>query len=192
MDISQAINKIAERAYENRKFWGQSLRQRRTEYTDVYGIPYRSEIQSNKSFTYHVMISPDMEYYERFQFKLYVETETEGASINSDLFKFEMTDTESYNEDTSDYIWTDLSPYLSIQQDEWPDGSGYFPSEEIGDADSFDFYDILDACGLLVAEGREAEKTRLLKPGNKLIRISSPTKCDVTLNLILKYSTINR
>lgn len=191
MDIGTAINRIAERTAENRQFWGQALRQRRTEYTDVYGIPYRSEIESNKHFTYHIMISPDLEYYERFQFKLYVETETAGATIDPDLFKFEMTDTETYDEEIDDYDWIDLSAYLIIQQDEWPDGTGYFPSEEIGDSDTFDFYDILDACGLL-AEENEAEKTMLLKPGNKLIRITSPTKCDVTLNLVLKYSTINR
>lgn len=205
MDIVTAVNRIAEKTYENKQLWGQAMRQRRTEYTDVYGIPYRSELQSNKTFEYHIMISPDLEYYERFQFKLYVETKTEGATIDPDEFVLRMTDTSTYDEDTGKYEWVDLSPYLMEQQDEWPDGSGYFPSEPIGSNDLRDFYDVLDACGIIELEDEQTEqstktvipdeerrKTMLLEPGNKLIQIKSPTNCDVTLILVLKYSTINR
>lgn len=202
MDITTAINRIAERTYDNRQLLGQTLRQRRTEYTDVYGIPYRSELESDKTFEYHILISPDLEYYERFQFKLSVDAQ---GSIDPDRFTLKMTDTRTYDEDTGKYKWVDLSPYLAEQQDEWVDGSGYFPSEPIGDNDTSDFYDILDACGLIELEDEQTEqsegieipdserrKTMLLEPGNKLIQIKSPTKCDVVLNLVLKYSTINR
>lgn len=210
MDIGTAINRIAERTYDGRELMGQTLRQRRTEYTDVYGIPYRSELESDKTFSYHIMISPDLEYYERFQFKLYVETAEEGASIDPDQFTLKMTDTETYDEVKASlgqdpYQWIDLTDYLREQQDEWPDSTGYFPSEPIGSSDLRDFYDVLDACGLIELEDQEREKseeitipdeerrkTILLTPGNKLIQIKSPTKCDVTLNLVLKYSTINR
>lgn len=205
MDIGTAINRIAERAYDSRELMGQSLRQRRTEYTDVYGIPYRSELESDKTFAYHIMISPDLEYYERFQFKLYVETAEEGATIDPDRFTIKMTDTSTYDEDNDTYEWVDLTDYLREQEDEWPDSSGYFPSEPIGSSDVRDFYDVLDACGLIELEDEDREKsegitipdeerrkTILLEPGNKLIQIKSPTKCDVTLNLVLKYSTINR
>ena len=205
MDIGTAINRIAERAYDSRELMGQSLRQRRTEYTDVYGIPYRSELESDKTFAYHIMISPDLEYYERFQFKLYVETAEEGATIDPDRFTIKMTDTSTYDEDNDTYKWVDLTDYLREQEDEWPDSSGYFPSEPIGSSDVRDFYDVLDACGLIELEDEDREKsegitipdeerrkTILLEPGNKLIQIKSPTKCDVTLNLVLKYSTINR
>lgn len=205
MDIGTAINRIAERAYDSRELMGQSLRQRRTEYTDVYGIPYRSELESEKTFAYHIMISPDLEYYERFQFKLYVETVEEGATIDPDRFTIKMTDTSTYDEDNDTYEWVDLTDYLREQEDEWPDSSGYFPSEPIGSSDVRDFYDVLDACGLIELEDEDREKsegitipdekrrkTILLEPGNKLIQIKSPTACDVTLNLVLKYSTINR
>ena len=46
--------------------------------------------------------------------------------------------------------------------------------------------------GTMSFPDEERRKTILLEPGNKLIQIKSPTKCDVTLNLVLKYSTINR
>lgn len=190
MDIGTAVNRIAERTYESRRLWGQSLRQRRTEFTDVYGIPYTSEIESNKQFIYRIMISPDLEYYERFQFKLHVEAE---GSINPDKFTLEMTDTETY--DDNDYEWVDLTDYLEEQQNEWVDGSGYFPTEAIGETGDDDFYDILDACGMIALEDKgkdEDRKSMLLNAGSKLIRIKSPVKCDVTMNLFLKYSTINR
>lgn len=190
MDIGTAVNRIAERTYESRRLWGQSMRQRRTEYTDVYGIPYTSEIESNKKFIYRILISPDLEYYERFQFKLHVEA---NGKIDPDLFRLEMTDTETYDDD--DYDWVDLSPYFAEQQNEWVDGTGYFPTEAIGETESNDFYDILDACGMVALEDKANgtdRKSMLLNAGSKLIRISSPVKCDVTLTLVLKYSTINR
>lgn len=193
MDISTAINRIAERTTENRQLWGQSLRQRRSEFTDIYGIPFRTdEVDNNKTFTFHVSISSDMEYYERFQMQLYVATTVEDAPIDPDLFKIEMTDAETYDTEVADdYIWVDLSEYFIEQKDEWPDSTGYYPAEQQG-GDVIDYYDVLDACGMLVAEGHPLLKDMLLQAGNKLIRVSSGTKCNVTLTLFLKYSSVNR
>ena len=51
MDISEAINRIAEQTYDNKRLWSQSLKQRRTEFTDVYGIPYyQFELESHVVF----------------------------------------------------------------------------------------------------------------------------------------------
>lgn len=188
--VGQAIERLAERTSENKERWRQALRQRRTEYTDIYGIPYVSETGSNKTFEYHIAISPDLEYYERFQFKLLVK---DAGTIDPNGFRFYMgrpADSEQREQ------LVELTDYLEEQQGEWIDGNGYFPEEDITN-DSDSFYDILDAVGLVMAEDRdEDEKTSdmnaILSPGNKLVRITSDTACDVTLILFAKYSTINR
>lgn len=185
MDIWEAIDRTAERTVENRKFWGQALRQRRTEFTDIYGIPLYSETDSAKTFKYHIQISQDMEYYERYQFKLSVTAE---GDIDPDLFKFEMTDADTL--ENGDYTWIDLSEYLEEQVGIWPNKSGYYPTEYADDEG--DFYDLLDVGCLLTAEGKEEEREMLLGAGSKLIRIKSPTPCSVILIPFIKYSTINR
>lgn len=182
MDISQAITRIAERTVDNRKLWAQALRQRRTEFTDIYGVPFYSEIDSNKKFQCHISISPDMEYYERFQFKIVIQAD---EAISG--FKFEMTDADTYEDGA--YNWINLTPYLIEQTDVWVDGAGYFPTDGI---DEDDYYDLLDVGCLLTAEGKEDERETILSGGNKIVRITSDTKCDVSLILFLKYSSLNR
>lgn len=177
MDIGTAINRIAERAYDSRELMGQSLRQRRTEFTDIYGIPYYSEIDSDKTFQCHIGMPFDLEYYMRFQFQLIVNTDYE---IDPDRFYFYMTDAETYDQgayDGEDYLWVDLSPYLIEQTaDDWVNGAGYFPSDG---SNENDYYDILEACSLLVAEGKEEIKDMLLRNGNKIIKIKSPVKANI-------------
>lgn len=186
----QAIERLAENTYENKQRWKQALKQRRTEYTDIYGIPMVSELNNNRVFEYHVAISTDLEYYERFQFKLFV---TANGAIDPDDFTF-LIGKPGDTEDLRHLV--DITPYLEEQTGEWVDGSGYFPEEDI-DSDVNSFYDVLDAVGLIMAEDRdEDEKTgdmeAILSPGNKIVRIESGTSCDVMFIPYIKYSTINR
>lgn len=186
--VANAIQQIAERTVENRERWKQALRQRRTEYTDIYGIPYESELtNAKKTSEYHIRISPDLEYYERFQFKLVVQTETEGATI--DAFRI-WVGTPKTEDDPENMV--ELTPYFEEQQNEWVTSSGYYPEEDDGDSDAGAFYDVLDACSLLTAEEKYEDVDAILEPGNKVIRIKADTPCDVTLQLFLKYSTVNR
>lgn len=183
MDIGTAINRIAERTAENRQLWGQSLRQRRTEFTDVYGVPYYSEIDSTKNFMCHVAVPLDLEYYMRFQFKLIVKTD---YAIDPNGFKFFMTDASTYDDDEQDYDWIELSEYLEEQTGIWPTGDGYYPEE--GSDDEGDYYDILDACCILDAEGKQDEREMLLRPGSKIIKIHSPVAAEMILQLFFKAS----
>lgn len=189
MDISEAINRIAEQTYDNKRLWSQSLKQRRTEFTDVYGIPYYSEVDSSKTFQCHMAIPLDLEYYMRFQFKLIVKTD---QTFDPYQFLFYMTDAETYDEgaypDGEDYDWVNLTPYLIEQTDVWPDGKGYFPSDGSDDAE---YYDILDACGLMEASNNDAikeQKDMLLRGGNKIIKIKSPITAEVIFQLFFKAS----
>lgn len=182
-----AIEKIAERTSENREMWRQAIRQRRTEFTDIYGMPFRNELSSPTIHEYHISISPDLEYYERFQLKLLVNTQN---AINPDNFNFYMGNPAT-SESTENLV--DLTPYLIEQEGEWVTGDGYFPSEDIDDRDEAgSYYDILDACSLMTAMEYTEKVDTVLRPDNKLIRITSGEACEVTLILYVKYSTINR
>lgn len=190
----QAIERLAENTYENKQRWKQALKQRRTEYTDIYGIPMVSELNSNTAFEYHVAISTDLEYYERFQFKLFVKA---NGSIDPDGFTFAIgrPGTAGDPDDTRDLV--DISAYLEEQTGEWVDGSGYFPEEDIGTDVSGSFYDVLDAVGMIMAEDRDQEDKEddmnaILNPGNKIVRIESDTPCEVMFIPYIKYSTVNR
>lgn len=186
MDLSTAINRIAEQTYKNKKLWSQSLKQRRTEFTDIYGVPYYSEVDSTKTFQCHISISPDLEYYERFQFKLVVQT---SEAFDPNGFDFYMTDAETYDEgayEGEDYDWIDISDKLEEQTGVWPTGDGYFPSDGSRDGE---YYDILDVGCMLDAEGQEDVREMLLAGGNKIIKIKSPVAATITLVLFLKYSS---
>lgn len=186
MDIGTAINRIAERTSESRQLWSESLKQRRTEFTDVYGVPYKSEIDSSKKFLCHIAIPLDLEYYMRFQFKIIVRTSND---FDPNGFTFEMADADTYDKgayDGEDYHWIDLSSELEEQVGVWPNGDGYFPAE--GSYDDGDFYDILDACCLLQADGHEDDREELLKGGSKVIRITSPVTAEIIFQLFFKAS----
>lgn len=192
LSYGQIINRIAERTVENRENWKRSLTQRRTGNNAIYGIPYYDEVSSNnKKFECHISILPNLEYYTRFQFKLYVDSS--GASIDPYQFTFEIGDAEVEDEGTTRPDLVDITDYLMEQQNEWVDGTGYFPTTSFGiDEEYRDFYDILDVCGLLWAEDRRDDVEKILEPGNKLVRISSATPCKVTWIPYLDYSTVNR
>lgn len=187
--MGQAIERLAERTSENRERWKESLRQRRTEFTDIYGIPYEDELQgvSEKKAQFHIRISPDLEYYERFQFKLVVS----GAQSSIGSFQVKVIAPDP-DEPESDWAKVNLTDYLEEQSVDWVTGNGYFPESDDGDSDAGAFYDILDACSLLTAEGKDDDVDTILEPGNKIIQINSDTACDVILQLFLKYSTVNR
>lgn len=186
MDIGTAINRIAERTSESRQLWGESLKQRRTEFTDVYGVPYKSEIDSSKDFLCHVAVPLDLEYYMRFQFKIIVKA---SDDFDPNGFWLKMADADTYDKgayDGEDYDYVDLSAYLEEQVGIWPSGDGYYPAEV--SYDDGDFYDILDVCCLLDAEGNADKREDLLKGGSKIIKIHSPVSAEIILQLFFKAS----
>ena len=187
--FSSALEQIAERTVENREHWKRSLTQRRTEYTDIYGIPYENELKgvAEKTAQFHIRISPDLEYFERFQFKLSVS----NAATAIGTFRIWIIAVDS-DEPESDWKQVELTPYLEEQSVDWVTGNGYYPEEDDGDSDAGAFYDVLDACSLLTAQDKDDDVNTILEPGTKIIRIKSDTACDVTLQLVLKYSTVNR
>ena len=191
--VSQALERIAERTVESREYLKRTLTQRRNTPTNIYGIPFYNELTVGKRFQCHISILANLEYFTRFQFKLYI-ANAQGT-INPNLFKFEIGDPDVYNSETGveEENLVDISSYLEEQENEWVDGDGWFPSVSFGEGDEGgDYYDILDACSVLYAEGRVDDVNAILSPGNKLVQITSPVPCDVTFIPYLDYTTVNR
>lgn len=70
--IDQAINRIAEKTYENTRDINRKNLQRRHQVVDLYGVEYSRIGDSVSPADIFISISPDMEYIERFQFKLII------------------------------------------------------------------------------------------------------------------------
>lgn len=85
----------------------------------------------------------------------------------------------------------DITPYLIEQHSgAWINGEGIYPNNQVEHKE--DFYDILDVACLLNAEGRIADRNKLLAPEFKKVEIFSDKPFGVTAFLYLKYSHLNR
>lgn len=85
----------------------------------------------------------------------------------------------------------DITPYLIEQQDgAWINGVGIYPNNRLEDVE--DFYDILDVACMLSAEGKTADRDKLLTPEFKKVQVFSDAPFSLTAFLYLKYSHANR
>lgn len=83
LTIENAIQKIAERTVDNTRDLRKTRLQRRTEFTDLYGIPFTAQGDANAPATFYISISPDLVYYLRFQFKLAIQPFTSTVSAGT-------------------------------------------------------------------------------------------------------------
>lgn len=173
ISYGEALSRVAERTIANQQDISQRKKQRRTGFVDLYGVESFKSVSG--SANYYVSVSPDLEYFERYQFKIAIENATTVGNVKISI----------------DGI--DLTAYFREQQGTWINGNGVYPTDDIpeGDEGASAFYDILDACGLLVAGGEEDKANKILFPGLHTVTISG-LDADVSLILYLKYSHINR
>lgn len=180
ISYGQALSRVAERTISNQRDISQRKKQRRTGFVDLYGVESFKSIQGEGSF--YVSISPDLEYFERYQFKLAIENTSSVGTVTLKIKKAGDPDTKFRN----------LTPYLTEQHGSWITGDGIFPSDEITEQSSWnDFYDILDVCGLMTAEHNDDDVEYILSGGLYEIQIKGLT-ADVSLIMYMKYSHINR
>lgn len=180
ISYEQALSRVAERTIANQRDLSQSKKQRRTGFVDLYGVESFRSISGSGSF--YISVSPDLEYFERYQFKLAIENASSVADVRLKIKKAGDSDANA----------VDLTPYLMEQQGSWITGNGIYPSDDITEESSWtDFYDLLDTCGLLIASGEQDAAEMILTPGLREIKISGIT-ADVSLILYMKYSHINR
>lgn len=175
MTYDKAMNRIAEVVKDNRDDLRKTRLQRRTEFTDLYGVPFYAESDENNEAKFYISVSPDLVYFMRFQFKIYVQELQ--ASDDGD---FEI----SIN-------GIDITDYLTEQEDgDWIDGEGLYPTNAVEDQE--DFYDLLDVATVMYNEGNEEEANKLLKPGFKPMKIAASSSFKVTMYLYMKYSVTGK
>ena len=84
--MEQAVIANSERSYDNRRNIRQKDLQRRNQVTDLYGIPFTRQGDAGNDAVFYISISPDLVYYERFQFKLAIQSFTanvKGATVGT-------------------------------------------------------------------------------------------------------------
>lgn len=170
----EALNRIAEVTKDNRDELRKSRLQRRTEFTDLNGVPFFARSDDENKAQFYISISPDLVYFLRFQFKLHIKDTT------SDDF-------------TVKIHGVDLTDYLIEQQDgDWIDGEGVYPTNK--NEEDTDYYDVLSVATLLY-NGDDTDvddANKLLKSEFKLMEIESDAPFEVTMYLYCKYSVVGR
>ncbi len=209
-DLGTAIELIAERTYHNTKNIKQEGRQRRDEFVDLFGVEYTRNGSKDSPAVFHVSVSGDEAYMERFQFKLIIEPfqinselaltstslSTNGTSItpnphNHQLVAGVTNIPVTASDFTIECEGIDVTPYLKAQVTaggwNWFDGEGVYPSTDL--EQSFDMMEV--ACDLK-AEGREADANKILQQGWKPITLRGSQPFSATMVLYLKYQHMNR
>ena len=65
--------RMAERIIDGLQHDRQNQNQRRNQVVDLYGVEYTRQGDSSNPATFYISVSPDMVYYERFEFKIIVQ-----------------------------------------------------------------------------------------------------------------------
>ena len=73
MTEMQMIGRVAERVHDGVQRNRQNQNQRRNQVVDLYGVEYTRQGDKNSPATFYISVSPDMVYYERFEFKIIIQ-----------------------------------------------------------------------------------------------------------------------
>lgn len=220
-NLDSVIQRLEERIYDNKRELDRTRKQRRTEFTDLYGIPYQAIGDRNNPAKFYISISQDLVYYMRFQFKLHIQPFLSTVSGGTQAAIVDVKPTSlaiSNNSITPNPHEHDTEPHThnlvsgvtvtnttSKKFTVKVHGVNITPylMEQHGGAwidgeglypsmDIEDNYDILDVAGLLKAQGYDSLSDNLLKPEFKEISVESDSPFAVTLYLYLKYSNMAR
>lgn len=72
LSIPSALERVAERTNDNIEYRRQAELQRRNQVIDLYGIEHTAQGDSNTPASFYVSVTPDLVYYERFEFKIMI------------------------------------------------------------------------------------------------------------------------
>lgn len=178
LTLNSLLNRIAEKTIDNTNQLRKSVNQRRNGMEDLYGVSFYAASDSNNEAKFYISVSPDIVYYERFAFKLHIQTDYTSDNWEVEIGGVNITD------------------YLIAQHEgDWITGDGIYPTDEISaEAGTFlqDFYDILDVASILYAEGEDEQADDLLEPEFKEVCIRSDIPFTVTAYAYTKYNNLNR
>lgn len=197
MTLGKQLNILAEKTYDLKKNMSEKDKQRRNQVVDLYGVDFYRESHHgdvNELVSIWVSISPDLVYYERFQFKLYI-ADTEATDFKVRVVTDVKNDDGTYDRDKL----IDITPYLIAQENgEWITGASErpYPTDDIGDdpdpSKPAKSYDMLEVISDMYAEGRENEAEALARPEFKRFQITADKPFTAAMILYLKYSHLNR
>ena len=207
-DLNTAFRVLSEKTHDNTKAIEKDNRQRRDEFVDLYGIEFHRNGSSDSPAVFHVSVSGDEAYMQRFQFKLVIEpfqvmadmalTSTSlnisGNNItpnphNHQLVAGVTNIPVTASDFTIECEGIDITPYLRAQVEEngwdWFDGEGVYPSTAL--EESFDLIQV--ACDI-EAEGGDGSK--ILRKGWKPITLRGSQPFSATMVVYLKYQNMGR
>lgn len=219
--MQSAYNRLAERIYDNKTELDKTRRQRRTEFTDLYGVPYTAIGDANSPAKFYISVSPDLVYYMRFQFKLHIQPFLSTVSGGTGSAVVEVKDTSlsitnnairpnphTHETEPHEHNLVNGVTVTHTTSTEFDisiggvDITDYLKEQHGGEwidgeglypsTEIEDVYDVLDVAGLLEAQGLTEDREKLLRPEFKEISISSDSPFSVTLYLYLKYSNLGR
>ncbi|MHC5215189.1 hypothetical protein ACYSNR_00870 [Enterococcus sp. LJL128] len=217
LTYDRAINKVAERVSDRTRDTRQDQLQRRNQVVDIYGMEFTRQGDTNHPATFYISVSPDLIYYERFEFKIIIQSfimPIAGSGATKPAV-VEVNDTTlSLNQDaispnphghsTKSHIH-DLEAGISIFPSEisdfqiWIEGidvtpylkvqhPGWINGEGVYPATDLSNFDILAAVGFM----EEWQKGTILAPGYKKVELKGQGVFNATLVNYLKYSHVNR
>lgn len=212
------IRRLAERSNDRKQEAKQDQLQRRNQVVDIYGMEFTRQGDSSHPATFYISVSPDLVYYERFEFKIIIQPfampiagngatgsanvevndtslTTNGSSVSPNPHKH-TTQPHNHSLDAGVSLFTSNVSDFEI----WIEGIDITPvlksqfagkwieGEGIFPSSDLSNYDILDAVGYL----HPWQKGVILQPGYKKIELKGKGAFNATLVNYLKYSHVNR
>lgn len=201
MTGQKQLNILAERTHDLKKNMFEKDNQRRNQPVDLFGVDI-SRQSTNGEALYYVSISSDLVYYERFQFKIYIESA-------KTLTNFKIFVRSRVRGEDGKYRWEDIdiTPYLKAQTEDpddpkarWIDGDNdgiAWPNNDPVDEESEDdtagnSYDILEVVSMMHAEGKYDLADAVGRAEFKRFIFRADQDFFGAMILYLKYSHLNR
>lgn len=208
---------LSERVNDVSRDGGQSKNQRRNQVVDVFGMEFNRFGDANTPATFYLSISPDLIYYERFEFKIIISpfvspvggggstTNTAATIDGTSLSVSGSSISPNPHDHTSPGHNHGISPGATLYSSVLTDASlridgiditsnlqSQFSLPWVNGEGIFpggdDNYDILKVAGELPSWQQGA----LLQPGYKKVEFVPNGICSVTFVVYLKYSHMNR
>lgn len=213
-----ALNKLAERVADRTEENRQSQLQRRNQVVDLYGMEFTRQGDTNHPAVFYISVSPDLIYYERFEFKIIIQpfvlpiagngvTNPAVVSVNDATLSVNGTTiTPNPHDHTTVPHSHSLNAGVSLVKSEltdfevWIEGIDVTPylkmqysgrwidGEGVFPAVDHSNYDLLKAVGFMPAW----QKGVILAPGYKKVELKGNGIFNATLVNYLKYSHVNR
>lgn len=95
--VHQALTKLARYTYSNTESISQQNKQRRTQVTDSFGREYTRVGDRGVPAVFYISVEDDLEYWERFQFKLIVQSFVSTGGSGTESVTVSIGDTELDN-----------------------------------------------------------------------------------------------